>query len=110
MNKYSGDILVDGPISLNAAARLFPKLDGRPRHPVSLWRWCRVGRNGITLPYVRLMGRIATSERAVHWFLHAITEADRPVGRDRATPRGRNSKQRAADIAEAEKVLAASGI
>src|SRR5688500_20017612 len=73
---YGGNIIEEGAISLSAATREFPTIDGRTPSPCSVWRYARVGLGGVRLPYVRVGRRICTSRPAVHWFCAAVAAAD----------------------------------
>ena len=49
----------------------------RKVHHSTLWRWCCVGVNGITLEYVKVGRRIVTSEQALARFFHRLARAQR---------------------------------
>src|SRR5687767_10683141 len=49
-------------------------------HPTSVWRHCRIGRNGVKLPYLRVGSKMFTSRPAVDLYLQEVTAKDRAVG------------------------------
>ena len=69
------DILTEGAISLNKAAREFPPIDGKRPSPCSVWRWARVGVRGVRLQYAMIGRRIVTSKPALSRFAAALAES-----------------------------------
>lgn len=112
--------MLDGEkhLTLSEAAKVVPKVNGRRPHTNSVWRWCRKGLNDVKLEYVRVGRTIMTSEEALQRFFAALARADLPVGAlgrgrgvvMRSRPRRRTLRQRAHDIAQAEKELTEAGI
>jgi len=68
-------IFQEGAISLSAAARAFPVIDGKTPTPCTILRWCRSGIDGIRLEHAVFGGRLVTSRQAVERFLEAITSS-----------------------------------
>lgn len=107
------DLISEGPVSLSAACREMPAIDGRRPCPSTLWRWCRIGIDGIRLEYARIGRRIVTSHAALARFATALAAADKPIGELKSPspiPLARNAVKRQRDIAAAEKTLTAGGI
>src|SRR4051812_46805516 len=99
------DILTEEPISLSVAARQLP---GNPA-PVSLWRWCRKGVNGVRLGYIRIGRKILTSKPALSRFTAALAAADNVLAGEpesplkeisRMTSRSNKDRQKAIEAAE----------
>ena len=96
-------------ISLAAAARRLPKIDGRKVAIPTVWRWCRKGLRGVRLPYTRLGRRICVSPAALSAFFGQLAEWDE----DTAPPTrpaffGKpsfTSKERLRALAEADAIL-----
>lgn len=107
------DITLETPISLTAASKILPAIDGKRISTCSLWRWCRRGIRGTTLEYVRIGHRICTSAEAIGRFVNRLAQADSipltPTPPP-AAPRKRTDAQRRKDIAAAERTLKAAGI
>ncbi len=57
-------------VTFQEAASLLP---GRP-HPTTLWRWCRVGLDGVFLEYEKVGRILFTSREAIQRFVHTSTE------------------------------------
>jgi len=97
-------------LSLAAAARRLPKIDGREIAIPTLWRWCRRGLRGARLEYVRVGRKICTTREALLRFFAELSELDQrtpPPGRP-AFLAGRKpvtSKQRLRALAEADEIL-----
>ncbi len=107
------DLTADNPISLTAAARNLPKIDGKRPHTSTIWRWCRRGIRGVRLEYAKVGGRIVTTSRCLNEFAARLAAADDPPTRPAfpaPTPRKRTEAQRQRDIAKAERELSAAGI
>jgi hypothetical protein len=109
----SHDILAEGAIGLTAGARAVPAIDGKHPSPSTMWRWCRIGLNGVKLQYARVGRRIVTSKPAIARFADAVAAADRPVGvvspiTAPAAPRKPTTAEKA--IKTAETILSAAGI
>ena len=96
-------------LSLAAAARRLPKIDGREIAIPTLWRWCRRGLRGARLEYVRVGRKICTTHEALMRFFAELSALDRqtpPPGRP-AFLAGRKpvtSKQRLRALAEADEI------
>ena len=88
-------------LTLTAASKILPSLDGKRIHPSTLWRWCHKGSRGIYLEFIRLGTRILTSVEALNRFMLARTAVESsPTHRKRRrTPA---SRQRAVDAAYTE--------
>jgi hypothetical protein len=106
------DILREGAISLTAAAKSLPLIDGRGPNPATVWRWARQGIGGVFLEYVRIGRRIVTSRAALGRFVAALAAADRPIGSgsNPSIAKTRSEAQRQKAVAEAGARLAAAGI
>jgi len=112
------DITTETPLSLTEAAATIPKLDGKRPCVSTIWRWCRKGIRGIPLEYARLGHRVVTSREALARFADRLVEADAQRDEKRSAgakchavaPKPRTSKQRARDIAAAEKRLSTAGV
>jgi len=90
-------------ISLSAAARLpCLRVNGRPRHIATLYRWFQNGRRGVYLETLLIGGIRGTSAAAVGRFLAQSNASP--------TPSCRTSAQRQRAIAQAEAGLASNGI
>lgn len=63
-------------ITLSEAAARLPRRGGRKVHTSTLWRWARKGLRGVHLQYVRLGGRIYTSDEALNRFANALAALD----------------------------------
>ncbi len=102
-------------LTLTEATKALPKMRGTRPAISTLWRWCRKGRRGVHLEYVRVGRNICTTREALWRFFVAAAEADEPlVGEppaDSPRPRRRrrtpHQRRRAAD--EAERRLIAAG-
>ena len=57
-------------LTLKQAANMLPPFGGRPVHPSTLWRWCSKGLNSVKLEFVKVGGRMCTSEEALNRFLN----------------------------------------
>ncbi len=102
------DIIDETLLSLGEAARQFPPVNGKRPSPNTIWRWCRLGVQGVTLEYVRVGRRICTTAGACNRFVNALAAADeRPVKSD---PKRLNSNRRTMRHERAEAELAAAGI
>jgi hypothetical protein len=64
------------PLTLAAAAKTLPRINGRKVHTSTLWRWCRKGYNGIRLEYFRMGRTIMTSEFLLQKFFTELAKAD----------------------------------
>ena len=108
------DLIEDTPLSLSAAARCLPAVDGKKPHTSTLWRWCRRGIHGIRLEYAKIGGRIVTSPKALNEFAAALAAADiTPFDTPSVSPppiRARCEAQRSGDIEHARRDLASAGI
>ena len=105
------DILAEGAISLTAASRHLPPIDGTQVSPSTVWRWCRRGINGVVLDHAMIGRRVVTSRAALARFAARLAEN----AAQRSTPpqipdptRTGNRRQR--DVAAASTKLAAAGI
>ena len=96
-------------ISLSKAAR-HVAVDGRSPHVSTLWRWARVGVNGVRLGYKKYGRRIVTSKEALDHFSSELANADRsPAGNRPHKPSRTQSlsdSQHANAVATAEAELA----
>ena len=102
------DIISEQLISLGEAAKHFAAVDGKRPSPNTVWRWCRLGVQGVTLEYVRVGRRICTTAAACNRFVNALAAADeRPVKSD---PKRVNISSRTKQHERAEAELAADGI
>lgn len=102
---YEGDLL-----TLAAAARRLPRIDGRKIAIPTIWRWCRKGLRGVHLKYVRVGRKICTTHEALLRFFSALSALDKqtpPLGRPSFLAKRRTitSKQRLRALAEADAVL-----
>lgn len=114
------DVTSEELITLDEAARLLPKINGRVIHLSAVWRWCMkgVGPEHVKLGHVRIGRQVCTTEEALHRFMHAsaaaaVARLDRqavPLPPKPLKIRTRTGKQRAIDIARAEAILKAAGI
>lgn len=99
-------------MSLSAAARTLPQVNGKHISVCSLWRWCTKGIRGVKLEYRTLGRRILTSSEWLDAFGKALAELG-PVARPRHTApvaKGRTAKQRDKAVKQAEQSLRASGV
>lgn len=106
------DLHTESVLSLTAATKAVPRIDGKRPHPSTLWRWCRRGIRGVRLEHVRLGHRVCTSREAIGRFANALAEAglaDQPVTSPH-TPKNRTDVQRANAVAAAEAELRAANI
>jgi len=96
-------ITTDNAISLSKAAR-YVAVDGRSPHVSTLWRWARVGVNGVRLSYKKYGRRIVTSQVALDQFASELAKADRdPTGHSRpAKTLSESQRDKAHASAEAE--------
>lgn len=65
-------------LTLGQACRLLPANDGKRVHLSTLWRWCRIGVNGVRLEYLRVGRRIVTSKQALERFMTRLAALDEP--------------------------------
>lgn len=63
-------------MTLTELAKILPMVNGKRVNNSTLWRWCRKGRHGITLEYLRMGAKIVTTQEAVHRFFTVLTEHD----------------------------------
>ena len=105
------DLQNESILSLSEAAKALPRVEGKRPHTSTIFRWTRDGVRGVRLDSVRLGRRLCTSREALQRFVTALSEAP-PLERkpQPRNPRGRTDKQRAHDMAQARKRLAANGI
>lgn len=85
-------------LTLTAASKVLPSLDGKRIHPSTLWRWCHKGSRGIYLEFVRLGTRILTSVEALNRFMVARTAVE-SVPTQHKRKRTPASRKRAVDAA-----------
>ena len=102
-------------LGLSDAAKAVPKIDGKRPHASTIWRWCRIGINGVSLEYARLGRRIVTSKEALMRFSERLAAADqRPDPRtlklQKTRAKSTQERQRARAITRAEKRLEDDGI
>ncbi len=90
-------------LSLSQATKVLPAINGRRPHISTLWRWARVGVNGVKLEYVRLGRRIFTSREALWRFAQSLADADAP-------PSSATRPDDEASVRQAEKYLAGEDI
>ena len=57
-------------ISLSDATRRLPKFNGKNPHPSSVWRWCKIGLDGVKLEHIKVGGRMCTSIEALDRFFN----------------------------------------
>lgn len=107
------DINTEELLSLTQATKELPKLGKRPSVS-TLWRWCRVGINGVTMEYLRLGRKIVTSREAMARFFTKLAEMDPPRHRPNLEylkpQRRRTARQRQRSIDQANAILAEAGI
>lgn len=70
------DIENEKLITLAELSKLLPKVNGKRVNNSTLWRWCRKGRHGITLDYMRMGAKIVTTQEAAQRFFSALAEYD----------------------------------
>lgn len=107
------DILAEGAISLTAASRHLPPIDGTQVSPSTVWRWCRRGVDGVVLDHAMIGRRVVTSRAALARFAAQLAEnaAQRAIAPPIADPTPtRTGNRRQRDVAAASKKLAAAGI
>lgn len=97
-------------LTLAAAARRLPRIDGRKIAIPTIWRWCRKGLRGVHLEYVRVGRKICTTHEALLRFFSALSALDKqtlPPGRPSflAGRKPVTAKQRLRALAEADAVL-----
>ena len=96
-------------ITLAAAARRLPKIDGRKVAVATLWRWSRRGLRGVRLEYARVGRRVCTTQAALRRFFNQLAELDERVPLPARPPslgkRPVTSKQRLRALAEADAIL-----
>ncbi|HUT58110.1 MAG TPA: DUF1580 domain-containing protein [Phycisphaerae bacterium] len=102
-------------ITLAAAARRLPRIDGKKIAIPTIWRWCRRGLRGVRLQYTRVGRRICVSPSALSEFFSRLAELDerlpppgRPAFLGKRTPITSRQRQRA--LAEADGILERAGI
>lgn len=98
-------------LTLTEATKVLPKTNGKRPAISTLWRWCRKGRRGVHLEYVRIGRKICTTRQALYRFFVAAAEADEPL---ETPPPPRRRRRRSAAAArraheEAERRLIAAG-
>jgi hypothetical protein len=78
INPYENSIenLSIGLITLEQAANLLPKRNGRPVTEKTIRSWMREGLRGVRLKFVRIGGRRFTSVEYVEEFIKELTETD----------------------------------
>ena len=99
-------------ITLTEATKHLPRFNGKRIAVSTIWRWCRHGCRGISLPYVRLGRRMLTSREAVDHFSHRLAEIDADVvkGPEWSKPQSRTQMARSRAIQQAQSDLKADGI
>ena len=110
------NVEIEKLITLTEASKLLPQVDGKRIHVSTLWRWCRRGRHGITLDYLRVGSKIVTTQEAMQRFFIALTQLDEnhPQAfistsvRRKNKPRSQAQRQREMD--EANAILVRAGI
>jgi hypothetical protein len=69
------DMKTEKLVTFAEGAKLFPpRRQGRPVHPITLWRWARVGHHGIKLEAARLPSGWVTSVEALRRFVERLTD------------------------------------
>jgi len=92
-------------LTLAEAAKRIP---GRP-HTTTIWRWCRRGHRGITLPYRRLGRRILIDPYDVDRFAQRLAELDQREPAQ-SSPRQTSRSRRASRAERAEREADREGI
>lgn len=93
--------------TLTELSKLLPKTNGKRVNTSTLWRWCRRGRHGITLEYLRMGAKIITTQEAMQRFFTALAEKDSnpiplpAVKRRRMRPPSNDKRLRELEAAEA---------
>lgn len=64
-------------LSLTAASRVVPPVDGRHVSTCSVWRWCTKGLAGVRLESIWIGKRLCTTREALGRFFNAVSEAKR---------------------------------
>lgn len=98
-------------ITLTEASKMLPSIGGKHIHVSTLWRWCRIGRYGITLEYVCMGRRIMTTYAAIQRFFIALTQPKQsPAVSYRRKTKPRTTAQRQREMDEATAILVRAGI
>jgi hypothetical protein len=99
------DLAHEQPIDLKHAARLPAlKVNGRPRHVASLYRWCSpAGCRGVRLETVVIGGTTCTTSEAVGRFIARLSEPQQQVKPETLAQRQRR-------FSRAEAVCESAGI
>src|SRR5690349_21788817 len=105
----------ESPLSLAAAARAVPAVDGKRPSPSSIWRWAKQGIRGVRLRHQFIGRRLVTSRAALNEFFSALSAASQtaeapPVNRKSSSKTARPAERRRRDVDSAESRLAAAGI
>jgi hypothetical protein len=104
------------PITLAAATKRLPRIDGNKVAISPLWRWCGKGLRGRFLEYVRGGRRICTTREALLRFFSDLAGQDEFMSPDtRSQPRFLKhspvtSRQRQRALAETDALLEGAGI
>ena len=101
-------------LTMSAAAKRIPSINGRRPHRNSVYRWATTGVDGVVLESVVIGRRLCTTEEALDRFAKALAEKRRerrPMQKPVPAPRGsRTPAQRRAAKAAAKKTLAELGV
>ncbi len=100
-------------LTMSQASKVCPKVDGKPPHCGSIWRWARKGIRGIRLEHVRIGNRVCTSLDALNRFFNALAETPPPAPSQHSVvrePTGRTESQREKAMAAARKRLESRGV
>lgn len=107
------DIEKERLLTLTEATKVLPRMNGKRASICTLWRWCRKGLRGVSLDYVRVGRRIATSRESLNRFFNALAAADAPLVTAPPVPRPWprvTSKSRQRAIEEAERRCIEMGV
>ena len=98
-------------LSLNEAAKMLLRVDGRKVSTCALWRWARRGLRGVQLDYCRVGRKLCTTRGALRRFFSELAELDERSSPDARSPprflrrRPITSRQRQRALAEADTIL-----
>lgn len=105
------EALSDELLTMAEAAKTCPKIGGKRRSTVTLWRWATKGIKGVKLEHVQIGRDIRTTEAALNAFFRDVANApaeERGVLRNRPTQSA--EKRRVREIANAKARLIARGM
>jgi hypothetical protein len=113
------NVTTDRLLTLTEAANICPKVNGKRRSTVSMWRWTMKGVAGVRLEHARIGRCVFTTEEALNRFCRDVASAQveqgaskssAPAGARASQPQKSAVKQRERQISQARARMIARGM